>query len=251
MTYEKTQSGNPHQLTINQHCFPKKSIERFCNKNGVVEVFLIRESKIVSLKPDHSIFCARRVWDQRSESVFMHEIESAYQALVGKLEEEDWSRSLSIEESRIVSEMYSLWHVRCCWKNKPVDDQELVGILPARPAFSWDDREALEKSNMATSSDCGERVVLPSRHIAGSRVQDDWGRVRKAIRGCAWGIVESVCGEFIVPDKCSTALCLPVTPTICFIGGQVDSRVVTKAELRHINAVLGSDREQYYFGRNL
>ena len=89
---------------------------RFCNINDVVKVFLIGESKIVSLKPDDYIFCARRVWDQRTESLFMHGIENAYQALVSKLEVEDWSRPLSIEESQIVSNMHSLWHARCCWK---------------------------------------------------------------------------------------------------------------------------------------
>ena len=251
MKFEKTQPGNPRQLTINQHCFPKKSVERFCNENGVVEVFLVRESKIVSLKPDHAIFCARRVWDQRAESLFMHGIENAYQTLVSKLEVDGWSRPLSIEENRIVSDMYSLWHVRCCWKEKYVDDQELVGILPARPAFSQGDREALEKSNIATSIDRGETAVLPSRHIAGILVQNDWGRVRNVLRGYSWGVVESECEEFIVPDKCSIALCLPVTPTICFFGGQVDRRVVTKEELRHLNAALESGSEQYYFGRKL
>lgn len=251
MKYEKTQPGNPHQLTINQHCFPKKSIERFCNESGVVQVFLVRESKTISLKPDHSIFCARRVWDQRAESLFMHGIENAYQALVSELEVEDWSRPLSIEEKQIISDMYSLWHVRCCWKDKYIDDQELVGILPARPAFSQDEREALEKSNIATSTDRGERVALPSRHIAGFRVQNGWGRVRNALRGYSWGLAASECGEFIVPDKCSTALCLPVTPTMCFLGGQEDRRVVTKSEWHHINAALRSGSEQYYFGRSL
>ena len=251
MKYEKTQPGNPHQLTINQHCFPKKSIERFCNKNGVVEVFLIRESKIVSLKPDDAIFCARRVWDQRAESAFMHGIENAYQALVSKLEVEDWSRPLSIEENQIVSDMYSLWHIRCCWKNKYIDDQELLGMLPARPAYSQDDREVLEKSNMMTSTDRGARAVLPGRHIAGILVQNDYSRVRNALRGYSWGIVESECGEFIAPDKSSIGLCLPVTPTIYFFGGQDDRCVVTKPELRHMNAVLRLGSEQYYFGRNL
>ena len=249
--YEKTRNGNPHQLTINQHCFPKKSIERFCNKNGVVEVFLIRENKIVSLKPDHSIFCARRVWDQRAESLFMRGIENAYQNLVSELEIEDWSRPLSIEEHQIISDMYSLWHVRCCWKSKYLDDQELVGILPARPAYSQDDREALEKSNIATSIDRGTKAVLPGRHIAGILVQNDWGRVRSALGSYSWGIVESECGEFIVPDKNSVALCLPVTPAICFFAGQDVRRVVTQQQSRHMNAVLRSGSEQYYFGRSL
>ena len=181
----------------------------------------------------------------------MHGIENAYQALVRKLEVEDWSRPLSIEENRIVSDMYSLWHIRCCWKNKYIDDQELVGILPALPTYSQDDREVLEKSNMMTSTDRGARAVLPGRHIAGILVQNDYGRVRNALRGYSWGIVESECGEFIVPDKSSIGLCLPVTPTICFFGGQDDRSVIAKPELQQMNAVLRLGSEQYYFGRKL
>lgn len=104
---------------------------------------------------------------------------------------------------------------------------------------------------MATSTDRGESTVLPGRHIAGIRVQNDYGRVRNALRSYSWGIVESECGEFIVPDKSSAGLCLPVTPTIYFSGGQDDRRVVTKPELRYMNTVLKLGSEQYYFGRKL
>ena len=251
MKIEKTQPGNPHQLTIKQHCFSKKSIERFCNENGVVEVYLIDKNKTVPMKPDNEIFCARRVWDQRAEALFMQGTENAYQDVVSQLEVEGWSRRLGIEENQIVTDMYSLWHVRCCWKNKYLNDQELPGVLPARPGYSQDDREALEKSNMVTSIDRGASAVLPGRHIAGILVQNDYGRVRNALRGYSWGIVKSVCGEFIVPDKSSAGLCLPVTPTIYFSAGQDNRRVVMKSELRHMNTALRLGSEQYYFGRKL
>jgi hypothetical protein len=51
MKYEKTQKGNPHQLTIHQHTFPTKSIARFTDKSGYVKVKLIAQSKIISLNP--------------------------------------------------------------------------------------------------------------------------------------------------------------------------------------------------------
>ena len=47
MKYEKTEKGNPHNLTINQHCFPSRSIERFSNNDGCVEVHrIIPEKKL-------------------------------------------------------------------------------------------------------------------------------------------------------------------------------------------------------------
>ena len=61
MKYEKPQKGNPHELTICQHTFPAKSIARFTNKSGIVEVKLIVESKNIKLKPKDMLFCARRI----------------------------------------------------------------------------------------------------------------------------------------------------------------------------------------------
>ena len=37
---KKPQKGNPHELTVKQHCFPRRSIERFANKDGIVNVWL-------------------------------------------------------------------------------------------------------------------------------------------------------------------------------------------------------------------
>lgn len=68
MKYEKTQKGNPHQLTINQHYFPARSIERFVRPDGRVDVHYIKNSKNFQVKPNNPIFCARRAWDQRVES---------------------------------------------------------------------------------------------------------------------------------------------------------------------------------------
>ena len=75
MKYEKTQKGNPYQLTVCQHTFPAASIARFADTTGCVEVYLIKQNKVVRLKPDDKLFCAKRVWDQRAESGFMKEIE--------------------------------------------------------------------------------------------------------------------------------------------------------------------------------
>ena len=109
MEYEKTQKGNLHQLTIKQHCFPMRSIERFACSGGLVDVQ--RGVKNFRLKPDHLLFCARRAWDQRVESGFMKGIEDVYQELAEKIVN-GVVYKLSKSDQEKFTDMYALWNIR-------------------------------------------------------------------------------------------------------------------------------------------
>ena len=116
MNLIKTQKGNPHQLTLRQHCFPKRSIDRFTNEDGKVDVHLIRATKTVLLNSDNGIICAHRIWDERAESGFMKEIEDAYQDLADRVAYGRLIRRFSAKEQQIVTNMYLLWNIRWLWK---------------------------------------------------------------------------------------------------------------------------------------
>lgn len=75
MRYPMPQKGNPHKLGINQHIFPKACISRFSGKNGTVQVRRKSGEEDLWLTPANSYFCARRLWDQKAEAVFMKAIE--------------------------------------------------------------------------------------------------------------------------------------------------------------------------------
>ena len=63
--FDPVSKGNPHELTIDQHIFPKKSIDRFYNQDGLLQVK--RGNKIFNTNSGNDgIFCAKRVWDQRA-----------------------------------------------------------------------------------------------------------------------------------------------------------------------------------------
>lgn len=79
MHYPKPQKGNPHKLTINQHIFPKACISRFARENGTVQVRRKCGEQDQWVTPGNSYFCARRLWDQKAEAVFMKAIEDRYQ----------------------------------------------------------------------------------------------------------------------------------------------------------------------------
>jgi hypothetical protein len=71
---EKTLPKNPNQLTVKQHVFPSRSIERFRNPNGRVSVYDILRRQIRLRAPNDILFCARRAWDQRAEAGYMKQI---------------------------------------------------------------------------------------------------------------------------------------------------------------------------------
>ena len=250
MKYEKTQKGNPHQLTKLQHCFPRRSIERFCNDTGRVKVHLIEQDKTVSLKPNDPIFCARRAWDQRAETIFMQEIENAYQELANRVEAGALVRRLNATERRVVSDMYALWNLRWYWKRQPLEDQELVGVLAPSKDYSLDQREMLEKHHVMSVKADADRVSIPGRHVAGAIIQMDLDRIRDELRRCSWGILKSRVGEFIVPDNSSSRIILPISPTLCFTNRE-GYGVVSESALQEMNERSRQESEVFYFGRKL
>src|SRR5438874_43104 len=68
---ERTRPKNPNGLTVTQHVFPSKSIERFADQRGRVSVQELHRAKVIRAKPNNAIFCARRAWDEGTETRYM------------------------------------------------------------------------------------------------------------------------------------------------------------------------------------
>ena len=247
MRYTKTQKGNPHQLTVMQHCFPKRSIDRFANDQGVVCVHILKTKKTISLKPDDPIFCARRTWDERAESGFMKEIEDTYQEFADRVASGKVVRRLSGAERQIVTDMFALWNIRCLWKNKPLDDTKIVGALGTRHNLSLDDQELLEKNHITPIR---PDASMDGRHFTGTRIQRNLFHVREVMNDAHWGILKSRCGEFVVPDSCENRVLLPLTPNLCF-ANIMGYRIIDSAELAKMNAQSILTSKEYYFARFL
>ena len=245
--YKKTQKGNPHQLTVMQHCFPKKSIDRFANDQGVVCVHILKTSKTITLRPDDPIFCARRTWDERAESGFMKEIEDTYQDFADRVAAGKVVRRLSDIERKIVTDMFALWNIRCLWKNKPLDDTKIVGALGTRHNLSLDDQELLEKNHITAIR---PDASMDGRHFTGIQIQRNIFHVREVMNDAHWGILKSRCGEFVVPDSCDNRVLLPLTPNLCF-ANIIGYRIVDSADLAKMNAQSMLTSKEYYFARNL
>ncbi|NOU36243.1 MAG: hypothetical protein HOO88_05695 [Kiritimatiellaceae bacterium] len=246
-TFEKPQPGNPHQLTVKQHCFPKCCIARFSDSNGTVEVKCKSSEGTFRAKPDAPIFCAKRAWDQRAESGYMLTIENDYRGYADQLLSSG-DTTVSAEGAKIVSAMYCLWSLRESLRDADIDEGPIPGIVDVSVKLSKDDIEHLEKNNI---SSIRPDFTIPARQIVGGLLQTKLNRSLRQFKGTKWHLMTSSSVDFIVPDSSLKRMILPLTPSLCFYheheptinGGAIDTLLFNRLSI--------AGCLEYYFGRNL
>lgn len=246
MKYEKPQKKNPHQIIINQHIFPVKSIERFTDCNGTVEVKLIVQDKIVKLLPDDQMFCAKRCWDQRAETGYMREIEDSFQELADKIIDNN-ARYLEEKDNIIATKFFALWQLRACRNTSPIQDVQLKGI-DAGEQLTKDEEERLEKSNVVFAR--GENAMVPGRFMNGINIQMGINKIISQHGKLKWGIVSALEGEFIVPETFSDFTILPISPRIILLGAS-ENVIIPHSEVIKVNQLAVSFCRNYYFARKI
>lgn len=245
MRYPKPQKGNPHKLTIDQHIFPKACIARFARENGTVQVRRKGDEQDLWLTPGNSYFCARRLWDQKAESVFMKVIEDQYQDVARNIVAGAVT-TLDVAMNAAVTDMYLLWTLRHERYLNPLPDIRMNMVEPERE-MSIDTQEILEANGYVFASPDN---TLASRFMTGLRFTIEMGRERQRMAGKRWGILKTTDAEFLVPDNFSAYSVLPLSPTIALVEGHVDQQIGFH-QVADINgrAVHGSRR--YYFARDI
>lgn len=238
--YEKTQKGNPHRLTTHQHIFPKRSIERFCNADGCVEVMQKGGSRLL-LKPNNPYFCAMRVWDQRAESGYMAEIESQFQRLADQIVANEVT-TLSQEMQKVVSDFYLLWHLRQHYAQSPIHDMQVNGIsIPE--SLSKDEQELLEARHSLFMLSNG---AMPGRQLTGIHIQRNMDMWQAQMADVQWGILRTDGEQWLVPDCATEVMVVPITPTICLMRG-VRNKKLSVEQVAVMNAKLIRGCERFYF----
>ncbi len=246
MTYEKPQKQNPYGLTVKQHIFPAKSIERFADSNGMVEVKLISQNKVISLPPDDQLFCAKRCWDQRAEEGYQKSIEDSFQALTSKIIDNPTS-ILGDSDNRVATDFYLLWLLRYERNLSPLPDVQLKGIIGGKP-FTKDEEERLEKNHVIFTR--GEIPSVPSRFMTGLNIQMSIDKRRSDIGKVQWGVVKSNEGDFIVPEIYFDVAVIPISPNIILLG-KSQNIFITRSEVVKVNQLAISFCLNYYFARSL
>lgn len=242
-----TQRSNPHQLTVNQHILPRRSIERFSGQGGFVQLRRIGNEGYINVPPQNPLFCAKRVWDQRAETTLSRDTEAAFQGVADQLVE---SSLLSLRDDMhiAVTEMYLLWRHRALFARSPFEDMK-IKIVGTERELSKDSEEYLEAGGVFFTRKDG---TIPGRFITGINLQRaiDMDLCAGADK-MRWGVVRAPAGiEFLVPDAFVDQPVMPVSPKVCLVSGLPDCQLsLSGVGLLNREALLSA--HGYWFARSL
>jgi hypothetical protein len=241
---ERTRPGNPNRLTVNQHVFPAKSIERFTDQSGRVSVHQLHRTVVIRAKPDNAVFCARRAWDQRAESGYMKRIEDDFQKIVGPIAD-GTAKTLASELRGAVDRMYALWYMRS--RHRDLESQEIKLNEISGDDLTKEQEENLEKNGYVFARGSGR---MPARQINGIELQfriESYAR-DLATRVTRWGVIAADCGEFIVPDVPLHGI-IPLTPRLALVQSAPDGMIVER-NVAEINKAIKAASQDYFFARD-
>jgi hypothetical protein len=242
---EKTRPRNPNRLTVNQHVFPSKSIERFTGKGKRVAVYDLHRNEVFRARPGNPVFLAFRAWDQRAESGYMKRIEDELQNIVAPIVDGK-AQSIAPEAKASIDRMYALWHTRS--RQREIESQETqLNVAPGND-YTKEQEENLEKNGYMFVRKGGG---IPARQLNGIELEmrandlalDLAGRVPR------WGVISTQSGEFIVPDVPSHGI-IPVTPCLALVQSAPDG-MITERNLAEINLAMRTLSQDYFFARDL
>lgn len=242
---ERTQRGNPHELTVRQHVFPARSIARFA-EGGVVDLYDLIRGKGRPARPDDDAFCAGRAWNHSAEHGFMKKIEDAFQKLVGPISPVD-RPEFDCGQIDVISEFYGLWSTRARWRRLPEQTiRPSAEILGTRVDYTEDDLELLERNGIGAFRPDGSIAL---RDIVAMKIRLDVDRTRDSMAGRQWGVLTAADGEFCVPDTPKLAI-IPISPAM-ILAADGPSEPVDRMEVEGINRELFSGAQEYVFARSL
>jgi hypothetical protein len=239
---ERTQKGNPHRLTREQHVIPVATLRRFAQSDGRVEVHL-RDGRIVKLPVDNQLFCVERLWDQRAEAGYMKKIEDEFQALVDGLEA-GRSGPLATEEHRCITRFWGLWHWRNHFIDSPLEDTQLKGIVGE--SLTLDKKEILESRWYAFAVGDGK---IPARMMTGLQIQVAIDRYEMVNGGKCWGVLRSLVLPLVIGDRPGNLMSLPASPRLLLAADNSDGELTQYEAFRANRAALSLSRNFAVIGR--
>lgn len=234
-----------NEIVKNQHIFPNRSIERFCGTSGMVQVYRLNERKTFHANPKNKMFCADRVWDQRSEQGYGKKIEDRYQSLAEQILMSRF-KAIPAHGHKILSEFYSLWYFRSNIRKYDGLLQDnpkgiFANILTNKQKQDIELKHGIYAETDGTIPIHFKRGQVMEMAIDGNVARNNWLK---------WYISESRDLEFIVSDNPTESVIIPCTPKLCFIC-EIDKPFLSLYDVKNLNiqAILRS--KKYYFARKL
>lgn len=241
---ERTRSKNPEELTIKQHVFPTRSIQRFCNTRGCVSVYDIIREKKREAKPKDIIFCSDRGWSHEIERD-MIKIESAFQVLCEKIIHNE-TYDFTSEDKKCADSMHALWFMRAQFRY--LDRQEYLLNGVDGEVLTKQEEERLEKEGFYFIRAGGG---VPSRFVNGVQLMLHVGKLLKQYTTEIekWSVIKSIDGNFVIPDVPFCKI-IPITPNISIVANH-ERGIITKENLDEINKSVIMRSVSYFFSKSL
>lgn len=241
---EKVQAGNPHELVINQHIFPKKSIDRFATDGGV-ELADIKRHLIRRAKSTDTIFCADRAWSDGAERGWMKKIEDDFQE-VSQIILLNPLMPLTAANYHVIREFYLLWHARAERRHLPIQYIKPNGVLGATISTTADDVEFLERGGIAVIRTDGSFAY---RDFNTGDIVLRMGELEEEIAHLPWGVIIAQDAQFCVPDTPAHGV-IPISPSIAL---RINSRSgrITRSSVSNINRQMVNKATDYFFAGTL
>lgn len=237
------QKGNPHRLVVNQHVYPKASIDRFVDGGGVDLLDLKRGIRRRARSRD-PVFCAVRAWDNMAETGFMKRTEDVFQTVARRVLVSPFD-SLSADDFAAIRTFYAMWHARAERRHLTHQSISLKGILPGE-VLTAAEVEQLEANGCMTLDGDG---TIPFRHINAHAIRFRAGRLAKQLEGMTWGVISPISGEFFVPNTPVHGI-IPISPSLALVQNSPSGRI-TEYNLRELNRAILAHAGDYIFARSL
>lgn len=244
MRAERTRPKNPNALTLDQHVFPKKSIDRFTDKSGYVSLLNLRRNQERRVRPGNVIFCASRAWDERTETGFMKRIEDEFQQIMGLILD-GTTETIGPDQKAAIDRMYALWHMRARYRELDAQEIQLNGI--AGSDLTLEQEENLEKNGYMFARNSG---TMPARQLNGLELQMRINAYARELGTAVtrWGVISAQAGEFIVPDIPLHGI-IPVAPQLALVHSSPDGMILER-NVAEINRVIREASQDYCFARD-
>jgi hypothetical protein len=232
-------------LVKNQHTLPFKSIKRFINNKGNVQVFLKNTDNNFPAKPDNEVFCLTRVWDQRSEQGYGKDIEDNFQKLVDSVLSNS-IKSLTSNEHKIVTTFYLLWCLRTTVKDY---DHLAKGKLNSVSGHELSEQEKLD-IELQHSYYVEQDGNVPKHFKRGRSMEMAIGSFIKRNPSLQWYLCKSPEVDLIVSDSPAGEYIVPITPSLCFYCNfDYKNLTIEQAVKLNLNSIARANK--YYFANDI
>jgi hypothetical protein len=230
-------------IAKNQHIVPKRSLERFSNFSGAIEVSRIGQIRSFQTSPKNPVFCFNRAWDHKAEALEGKRIEDSFQGVVDRAIQAGTYQLVS-SDSIEVTKFFALWLYR-----SQAMEFDVGGVHPALTPSAADKDEKLRLEALGVNF-VDETGTFPSHVKRGWFVCGGVMSFLDRYMDLKWFMSRGTHYEFLIADNPVEKLFIPISPELCLVAGQ-SWPVLTAEQCKQANLLAMAGAKKFYCARDL